>query len=78
MPVTAVYVAEGAERDARLREAFKLSADAGLALMEVPRSELDRMTGGAVHQGLAARVPAYDYRTRTTSSTRQRRPVNRP
>jgi 23S rRNA (guanosine2251-2'-O)-methyltransferase len=61
MPVTAVYVAEGTERDARLREAFKLSAEAGMSLMEVPRSEMDRMTGGAVHQGLAARVPAYDY-----------------
>jgi len=32
-----------------------------VALMEVPRGELDRMTGGAVHQGLAARVPAYEY-----------------
>ncbi|MGD9961657.1 23S rRNA (guanosine(2251)-2'-O)-methyltransferase RlmB [Nocardioides sp.] len=61
MPITAIYVAEGAERDARLREAFKLSAEAGLNLMEVPRSEMDRMTGGAVHQGLAARVPAYSY-----------------
>ncbi|MFL6024515.1 MAG: 23S rRNA (guanosine(2251)-2'-O)-methyltransferase RlmB [Marmoricola sp.] len=61
MPVTAVYVAEGAERDARLRETFQLTSDLGISLMEVPRVELDRMTGGAVHQGLAARVPAYEY-----------------
>ena len=61
LPVTAVYVAEGAERDGRLREAFALAADAGVSLLEVPRQELDRMTGGAVHQGLAARVPAYEY-----------------
>lgn len=61
LPMTAVYVAEGAERDGRLREAFKLAADIGLAVMEVPRPELDRMTAGAVHQGLAARVPAYEY-----------------
>jgi len=61
MPATAVYVAEGTERDGRLREAFHLAAEAGVALMEVPRGELDRMTGGAVHQGLAARVPAYEY-----------------
>jgi len=61
MPATAVYVAEGTERDGRLREAFQLAAEAGVALMEVPRGELDRMTGGAVHQGLAARVPAYEY-----------------
>jgi 23S rRNA (guanosine2251-2'-O)-methyltransferase len=61
MPVTAVYVAEGAERDGRLREVFKVAADRGISLLEVTRAELDRLTGGAVHQGLAARVPAYEY-----------------
>jgi 23S rRNA (guanosine2251-2'-O)-methyltransferase len=61
VPVTAVYVAEGAERDARLREAFKLAADKGISLLEVGRGELDRMTSGAVHQGLAARIPPYEY-----------------
>ena len=61
MPVSAVYVAEGAERDSRMREVFQLAADRGLPLMEVPRPELDRLTRGAVHQGLAARVPPYDY-----------------
>lgn len=61
VPVTGVYVAEGAERDARLREAFKLAADGGVNLLEVGRGELDRMTAGAVHQGLAARIPPYEY-----------------
>src|SRR3954453_23275346 len=61
MPVTAVYVAEGAERDGRLREVFRVSADRGISLLEVARAELDRLTDGAVHQGLAARVPAYEY-----------------
>ncbi len=61
VPVTAVYVAEGAERDGRLREAFKLAADHGTSLLEVTRTELDRLTDGAVHQGLAARIPAYQY-----------------
>jgi 23S rRNA (guanosine2251-2'-O)-methyltransferase len=61
VPVNAVYVAEGAERDGRLREAFRLAAEHGVALMEAPRAELDRMTGGAVHQGLAARIPAFEY-----------------
>ena len=61
VPVTAVYVAEGAERDGRLREAFRLAAERGISLLEVTRAELDRMTGGAVHQGLAARIPAYEY-----------------
>ncbi|WP_426246046.1 23S rRNA (guanosine(2251)-2'-O)-methyltransferase RlmB [Nocardioides sp. LHG3406-4] len=61
IPVTGIYVAEGADRDARLREAFKLAAERGLSLLEVAKPELDKMTSGAVHQGLAARIPSYEY-----------------
>ncbi|QIX25669.1 23S rRNA (guanosine(2251)-2'-O)-methyltransferase RlmB [Nocardioides sp. JQ2195] len=61
MPVSAVYVVEGIERDGRLKETFELAADQGLSLLEISRNEMDRLTGGAVHQGLAARVPAYEY-----------------
>ncbi|MGI8645622.1 MAG: TrmH family RNA methyltransferase, partial [Nocardioides sp.] len=61
MPVTTVYVAEGAERDGRLREVFRVAAERGIAILEVPRGELDRLTGGAVHQGLAAKMPPYEY-----------------
>ena len=61
VPVQTLYVAEGAERDGRLREAFAAAADRGIALMEVTRNELDRLTRGAVHQGLAAKIPAYEY-----------------
>ncbi|CAN5512203.1 23S rRNA (guanosine(2251)-2'-O)-methyltransferase RlmB [soil metagenome] len=61
VPITGVYGAEGAERDGRLREAFRLAQDKGLSLLEVTKGELDRMTSGAIHQGLAARIPAYEY-----------------
>jgi 23S rRNA (guanosine2251-2'-O)-methyltransferase len=61
VPVTGVYVAEGAEKDGRLREAFELAAERGISLLEVSKGELDRMTSAAVHQGLAARIPAYEY-----------------
>jgi 23S rRNA (guanosine2251-2'-O)-methyltransferase len=61
IPIQGVYVAEGAERDGRLREVFRLAAEQGVSLMEVGRGELDRLTGGAVHQGLAARIPSYEY-----------------
>jgi len=56
-----VYVAEGAERDDRLREVFRLTSEQRLPITEVTRGELDRMTSRAVHQGVAMRVPAYEY-----------------
>jgi 23S rRNA (guanosine2251-2'-O)-methyltransferase len=61
VPINGVYVGEGAERDGRLREAFRLASERGISLLEVTKAELDRMTSGAVHQGLAARIPAYEY-----------------
>ena len=53
IPIRAAYVAEGAERDDRLRDILKLAANRSTALLEVTRGELDRLTGGAVHQGVA-------------------------
>lgn len=61
VPISGLYVAEGTERDGRVREAFRLAADQGISLLEVTRAELDRRTDGAVHQGLAAKVPPYEY-----------------
>jgi 23S rRNA (guanosine2251-2'-O)-methyltransferase len=61
MPIRAVYVAEGAERDDRLRDIFRLAADRGTALLEVTRAELDRLTGGALHQGIALQLPTFEY-----------------
>jgi 23S rRNA (guanosine2251-2'-O)-methyltransferase len=61
VPVTSLYVAERAERDDRLREVIRTAAEQGIGILEVPRAELDRATDGAVHQGVAAKVPAYEY-----------------
>jgi 23S rRNA (guanosine2251-2'-O)-methyltransferase len=61
VPVTTEYIAERTERDDRLREALKMVADRGLSVLEVSRAELDRLTGDAVHQGIALKVPPYDY-----------------
>jgi 23S rRNA (guanosine2251-2'-O)-methyltransferase len=61
IPIRAAYVAEGAERDDRLRDILKRAATRGAALLEVTRSELDRLTGGALHQGVALQLPAFDY-----------------
>ncbi|HEY6813731.1 MAG TPA: 23S rRNA (guanosine(2251)-2'-O)-methyltransferase RlmB, partial [Propionibacteriaceae bacterium] len=61
MPIRAAYVAEGAERDDRLRDILKLAASRGTALLEVTRAGLDRLTGGALHQGVALQLPAFEY-----------------
>ena len=61
VPGTALYVAERIDSDDRVKEALKLAVNAGVPVLEGPRPELDRLTGGAVHQGLALQVPPYDY-----------------
>lgn len=61
IPIRTAYVAEGAERDDRLREILKLAAQRSIALLEVTRTQLDRLTGEAVHQGVALQLPPYSY-----------------
>jgi 23S rRNA (guanosine2251-2'-O)-methyltransferase len=61
VPVNAIYVAEGTERDARLREALLIAVEHGISLLEVPRIELDRLTSHGAHQGLAVQIPPYEY-----------------
>lgn len=61
VPATALYVAERVDNDDRVREAVKLAGDARVPLLEAPRGELDRLAGGAPHQGLVLQVPVYDY-----------------
>ena len=61
VPIKAIHVAEDARRDERIAEIFQLAAERHVALLEVPRSELDKFTGAAVHQGVAAKLNAYEY-----------------
>jgi 23S rRNA (guanosine2251-2'-O)-methyltransferase len=61
VPATALYVALGAHADERVSEAVQLAADRGISILEVPRGDLDRIGGGALHQGLALQVPPYAY-----------------
>jgi 23S rRNA (guanosine2251-2'-O)-methyltransferase len=61
VPANALYVAQRIENDDRVREAIKIAADRGIALLEVSRDKLDRLTEGGVHQGLGLQIPAYEY-----------------
>ncbi|MFI6602764.1 23S rRNA (guanosine(2251)-2'-O)-methyltransferase RlmB [Nonomuraea sp. NPDC050536] len=61
VPATALYVAQRIDNDDRVRDSIKIAAERGIALLEVTRDKLDRLTDGAVHQGLALQIPAYDY-----------------
>ncbi|ORV19201.1 23S rRNA (guanosine(2251)-2'-O)-methyltransferase RlmB [Mycobacterium celatum] len=61
VPATALYVALGAQADERLTESVTRAADSGIAILEVPRADLDRMTTNGLHQGIALQVPPYDY-----------------
>jgi 23S rRNA (guanosine2251-2'-O)-methyltransferase len=59
VPGTALYVMSAA--DERVREAIMLAGDTRMPLLETGKAELDRLTDGAIHQGIALRVRPYRY-----------------
>jgi 23S rRNA (guanosine2251-2'-O)-methyltransferase len=61
IPANALYVAVGIEADERVTDAIHLAADRGLPILEVSKAEIDRRTGGILHQGIALQVPAFQY-----------------
>ena len=61
VPATALYVALGIDVDDRVNEAVQLAGDRGISVLDVSRPELDKLTGGAMHQGLGLQVPPFSY-----------------
>jgi 23S rRNA (guanosine2251-2'-O)-methyltransferase len=61
VPAMALYVAVGTENDERLTESVQIAANAGIAILEVPRTDLDRMSSNGLHQGVALQIPPYRY-----------------
>jgi len=61
VPAVALYAGPRRDADDRVREAVDLAAAAGMPMIETGRAELDRLTGGSVHQGLALKVRPYAY-----------------
>lgn len=62
VPVATMYLAGRVDSDDRVREALKLATERSIPVLETPRGELDRLTDGAAHQGIAMRVPPFEYR----------------
>ncbi|GLZ61963.1 MULTISPECIES: 23S rRNA (guanosine(2251)-2'-O)-methyltransferase RlmB [Micromonospora] len=61
VPATALYTAQGIDMDDRVNEIIRTAADRGIANLEISRAELDRMTGGVLHQGVGLQVPPFAY-----------------
>lgn len=61
VPATSLAVQQFLAADDRVREAMALAVAKGIPLLETTRVDLDRMSGGAVHQGIVLRIPPYSY-----------------
>ena len=61
VPATALYVAQGIDIDDRINEIIRTAGDRGIPILEIGRNELDRMTGGVLHQGIGLQVPPFAY-----------------
>ena len=61
IPATTLYVAAMIDIDDRVRESITLATQRALPILEVSRQEVDRLTDGAIHQGVALQIPQYQY-----------------
>ncbi|GAA2530481.1 23S rRNA (guanosine(2251)-2'-O)-methyltransferase RlmB [Winogradskya humida] len=61
IPSTALYMAQGIDIDDRITEIVRTAGDRGIPILEISRLELDRMTGGVMHQGVGLQVPPFAY-----------------
>lgn len=61
IPASALNVQQHLDSDDRVREAMRLAVGRQIPLLETTRGDLDRISGGAVHQGIVLQVPPYEY-----------------
>lgn len=61
VPIERVFMAVSAESDDRLGAVVRRAALLGAPVLETTKLDLEALTDGAVHQGVAIEVPAYEY-----------------
>ena len=61
VPATQLTMMARIEVDERVREIMRLAAARSLPIAEASRTDLDRMTDHAVHQGVSLTIPPYEY-----------------
>ena len=62
MPVEGIYLTAHLDSDDRTREILEIAHTRSHPMFEASRLDLDKITDGAVHQGVAMKVPPYDYK----------------
>ncbi|MCF4007155.1 23S rRNA (guanosine(2251)-2'-O)-methyltransferase RlmB [Corynebacterium uropygiale] len=61
VPGSHLYVVQGTGNDDRLTEAVTLATARNIPVSEIPRAEMDRLTGNGMHQGIGLLIPPYSY-----------------
>ncbi len=60
-PISRVFMAVSAESDDRLEAVVRRATLMGSPVLETTKLDLEALTEGAVHQGVAIELPAYEY-----------------
>ncbi|WP_129661104.1 23S rRNA (guanosine(2251)-2'-O)-methyltransferase RlmB [Rothia uropygialis] len=61
IPAKHIFVMANIEADDRIREILATVTRRDIPALEITRSEIERLTEGAVHQGVALQIPPYKY-----------------
>lgn len=61
LPAAKIHLLGNPEVDDRITDTLKMAAERGIQVLETSRSELDSITGGANHQGIAMVVAPFEY-----------------
>ncbi|WP_067780015.1 23S rRNA (guanosine(2251)-2'-O)-methyltransferase RlmB [Actinomyces vulturis] len=61
VPIHRVFMAVSSENDDRLGAVVRRAALMGAPILDVSKLDLEALTDGAVHQGVAIEIPAYEY-----------------